>query len=50
MIFWPETSFSTVVAANFIYILSPSRLKSWMSKPMGQICSLMLRVEFPDAS
>ena len=29
--FWLETSSSTVVVANFIYILSPSCLKSWRS-------------------
>ena len=31
VIFWLETSFLTVVVANFIDTLSPSRLKSWVS-------------------
>ena len=50
MIFWPETSSSTVAAMNFICISNLSRLKSWVSLPMRRICSPMHRVEFPDAS
>ena len=50
MIFWPETSSSTVAVMNFICISNLSRLKSWVSKPMRRICLPMDGVEFLDAS
>ena len=50
MIFWPETSSSTVAVMNFICISNLSHLMSWVSKPMRRICLLMQGMEFPDAS
>ena len=47
MIFWPETSSSTVEDMNFICVSNLSCLKPWASYLMRRICSPMREGVFP---